>query len=121
MLWIDNNCEKEATYYVSRQIASNFERRFSANYDAKIIMQELAQLMGVAAIKATSKLTGNQIMAFPLDADNIRPIVGMGINTVAMPRPVYNSNYEFAVWGAIGFEVRTDFAGNTCASYSSVF
>jgi hypothetical protein len=43
----------------------------------------------------------------------------MGINTVALPRPVYNSNYNFAVWSAIGFEVRTDFAGNTCAFYAS--
>jgi len=36
-----------------------------------------------------------------------------------MPRPVYNSNYEFVVWGAVGFEVRTDFAGKTCALYAS--
>ena len=119
IMWITNKCEKELTYYVSREVAANFERRFSTSYDSKIIMQELADLMGVAAIKTTSKLTGNQLMGFPLNADNIRPIVGMGINTVAMPRPVYNSNYEFAVWGAVGFEVRTDFAANTCAFYAS--
>ena len=118
IMWITNKCERELTYYVSREIASNFERKFSAQYDAKIIMQELAQLMGVAAIKVSSKLTGNQLMGFPLDANRIRPVVGMGINTVALPRPVYNSNYEFAVWGAIGFEVRTDYAGLTCAFYA---
>lgn len=118
VLWIDNNCAKEATYYVSREVVSNFERKFSSQYDAKIIMQELAGLIGVASIKSTNKLTGNQLMAFPLDANNIRPVVGMGINTVAMPRPVYNSNYEFVVWGAVGFEVRTDFASNTCAMYA---
>lgn len=119
VLWITNNCEQDATYYVSREIASNFERRFSSNYDARLIRQELAQLMGVADIKVTSKLTGNQIMAFPLDANRVRPVVGMGLNTVAMPRPVYNSNYEFVVWGAIGFQVRTDFAGRTCALYAA--
>lgn len=118
IMWITNKCETDLTYYVSREIASNLERKFSTQYDARIIMQELADLMGVAAIKVSSKLTGNQLMGFPLDANRIRPIVGMGINTVAMPRPVYNSNYEFAVWGAIGFEVRTDFAGNTCAFYA---
>lgn len=121
VLWIDNNCAKDATYYVSREISSNLERRFSTSFDSKTIQQELESMQGVAAIKSTSKLSGNQLMAFPLDANNIRPIVGMGINTVAMPRPVYNSNYEFVVWGAVGFEVRTDFAANTCASYSSVF
>lgn len=121
VLWIDNNCAQDATYYVSREISSNLERRFSTSFDSKTIQQELESMQGVAAIKNTSKLSGNQLMAFPLDANKIRPIVGMGINTVAMPRPVYNSNYEFVVWGAVGFEVRTDFAANTCASYSSVF
>lgn len=119
VMWITNNCEQDLTYYVSREIAANFERKFSTSYDAKIIMQELADLMGVSAIKVSSKLIGNQLMGFPLDANRIRPIVGMGLNTVSLPRPVYNSNYDFVVWGAIGFEVRTDFAGNTCAFYAS--
>lgn len=118
VLWIDNKCEMDVTYYVSREIASNFERKFSAQYDAKIIMQELADLMGVATIKVSSKLSGNELMAFPLDTNKIRPVVGMGINTVAMPRPVYNSNYDFVVWGAAGFEIRTDFFGNTCALFA---
>lgn len=114
VLWITNSCELPAVYYVSRQIMSNLERKFSAQYDAKIIRQELAELMGVEDIKVTSKLTGNQLMAFPLDRNRIRPVVGMGLNTVAMARPNWNSNYNFVVWGAIGFEVRTDFSGNTC-------
>jgi hypothetical protein len=118
VLWITNNCERDAVYYVSREIASNWERKFSTQYDAKIIMQELADLMGVDTIKVSSKLSGNELMAFPLDTNAIRPIVGMGLNTVAMPRPVYNSNYEFVVWGAIGFEVRNDFSGNSCALFA---
>jgi len=121
VLWIDNNCGQDATYYVSREVMSNFERRYSTSFDSKTIQEELESMQGVAAIKSTSKLSGNQLMAFPLDANKIRPVSGMGINTVAMPRPVYNSNYNFVVWGAVGWEVRTDFAGNTCASYSSVF
>lgn len=119
VLWITNNCERDAVYYVSRQVASNFERKFSTNYEAKTLKQELADLMGVADIKVTSKLTGNQIMAFPLDAGAVRPIVGMGVNTVAMARPNFNSNHEFVVWGAIGWEIRTDYNGNTCAMYAS--
>lgn len=119
VLWIDNNCEKEATYYVSREIASNMERNSSefASSENKIL-QRLAGLMGVAAIKTSSKLSGNEMMAFPLDGASVRPIVGMGVNTVAMPRPVYNSNYEFAVWGAVGFEVRADFSNQKCAMFA---
>ena len=119
VLWIDNNCERDCVYYISREIASNFERKFSTQYDARIIMQELADLMGVDTLKVTNKLTGNQVMAFPLSEDAVRPVVGMGLNTVAMPRPVYNSNYEFAVWGAVGWQVKTDYFGNTCALYAS--
>ena len=119
VLWIDNNCGQDATYYVSREISSNLERRYSDSFDSRTIQQELESMQGVAAIKSTSKMSGNELMGFPLDTNKIRPVVGMGINTVAMPRPVYNSNYEFVVWGAAGFEVRTDFAGNTCASYAS--
>ena len=118
-LWITNNCEQDACYYVSREVASNFERKFSTSYESKTLTQELADLMGVDAIKATNKLTGNQVMAFPLDSSRIKPVVGMAINTVAMSRPEYNSDYKFAVWGAVGFEVRTDFNGLTCAMYAS--
>ena len=119
VLRITNNCARDAIYYVSRDIASNFERRFSTQYDAKIIMQELADLMGVEAIKETSKLSGNQMMGFVNDADYVRPVVGMGVNTVALPRPVYNSDYQFATWAAIGWQVRTDYFGKTCALYAS--
>lgn len=118
VIFITNNCERDLTYYISREIMSNFERRFSTQYDSKLINQELADLMGVASIKVSSKLSGNELMGFPLDSNFIRPMVGMGLNTVAMPRPVYNSNFEFVVWGAIGFEVRTDFSGKTCAFFA---
>lgn len=118
VLWITNNCERDAVYYISREIASNFERNSSESYGSLKIIERLAQLMGVASIKVSSKLSGNEFMAFPLDGMSVRPIVGMGINTVAMPRPVYNSNYNFAVWGAIGFEVRTDYSSRKCALFA---
>lgn len=119
VLWITNNCEQDATYYISREIASNFERNSSESYSSEKILNRLAQLMGVAAIKPSSKLSGNELMAFPLDRNKIRPMVGMGLNTVALPRPVYNSNYEFVTWGAIGFEVRTDYTNQKCALYAT--
>lgn len=118
VLWITNNCQREATYYISREIASNMERNSSEAVVTAKIIERLAGLMGVAAIKVSSKLSGNEFMAFPLDADFVRPVVGMGINTIAMPRPVYNSNYEFVCWGAVGFEVRTDYSSRKCAMFA---
>lgn len=119
VLWITNNCQQDATYYISREMASNFERNSSESYSSEKITNRLAQLNGVAAIKVSNKLSGNEFMAFPLSDNLVRPIVGMGVNTVAMPRPVYNSNYEFVVWGAVGFEIRTDYAGRKCALHAS--
>lgn len=119
VLWITNNCEKEATYYVSREIMSNIERNSSESYDSQKIVNRLASLMGVAAIKVTNKLVGNKMMAFPLSENLVRPIVGMAVNTVALPRPVYNSDYQFVVWGAIGWEIRTDYASKKCAMYAT--
>lgn len=118
IMWITNNCGKDLTVYVSRTIASNFERESSENFASRKILERLAGLQGIAAIKASSKLVGNELMGFPLDSSAVRPIVGMGLNTVAMPRPVYNSNYDFVVWAAVGFEVRTDFTDQTCAFFA---
>jgi len=114
VMWITNKCERDITYYISREIMSNLERKFSTNYDGKKIIDELKGLMGVADIKVTSKLSGNHIMGFPLNG-GVRPIVGMAVNTVALPRPLYNSNHEFNVWAAIGWEVRETFSGLSCA------
>lgn len=117
---LTNKCNVDLIYYVSTEIASNFERKFSTNYDAPTISQELAKLRGVSDIKESSKLgsaaatAGNEMMALPMNG-LVRPLVGMGISTMAQPRQIYNANYDFIVASAIGWEVRTDFFNNTCA------
>jgi hypothetical protein len=115
-LYITNNCSQDVTLYVSREIARNWERKFSTNYEGGRIIEQLANIQGLGSIKVTNKLTGNQMMAFPLDG-SVKPIVGMGMSTIAMPRPLYNSNYEFVTATAMGWYVKNDFAGKTCALY----
>lgn len=118
VLRITNKCGLDADYYISLEIESNLERKFSTSYDSKIIMQELADLMGVKSIKSSNKLSGNELMAFVNSQNHVLPVVGMGINTVALPRQMYNSNHEFAVWAAAGWKVKTDYFGNTCAMFA---
>jgi|14BtaG_2_1085337.scaffolds.fasta_scaffold00072_50 hypothetical protein len=113
-LWITNNCTKDVVIYVSREIARNWETDFNTNYNQGKISEELAGLQGVSSIKTTNALSGNQIMMFPLDG-SVRPVSGMGISTMALPRPLYNSNHEFITAGAIGWMVDNDYAGNSCA------
>jgi hypothetical protein len=117
IMWINNNVSGDLTYYVSREIAANIERRFNVNFDSKTVSQELSGLMGVAEIKTSNKLTGNQIMGFVLDSNKIRPVVGMAVSTIALPRATYKSNHEFEVACAIGWAIRKDFAGKTSAIY----
>ncbi|MCK5612367.1 phage coat protein, partial [Candidatus Pacearchaeota archaeon] len=117
-LWITNDCAKDVTLYISREIGRNWERNFSANYDGALIIDQLAKIQGVAAIKTTNKVSDNELMAFPLDRSAVVPVVGMGISTMALPRPMYNSNYEFAVATATGWIVKTDYFDKTCALYA---
>lgn len=118
VLWLTEKCSKDATYYVSNEIASNFERASSENFDSQKILQRLAGLQFVKELKATNKMSGNELMAFPLDG-TVQPVTGMGMSTIAMPRPMYNSNYNFVVVAGVGFKVKTDFDNNTCALYAT--
>ena len=119
VMWIDNNCGKELNYYVSLEIASNIERASSENYASQQVLQRLAGLVGVKSLRPSSDLTGNQISAYPDDGESIRPIVGMAINTIALPRPLYNSPHAFITAAGIGFQVKNDYNGNTCVMYAS--
>ena len=49
----------------------------------------------------------------------VQPLVGMGVSTIAMPRPLYNSNHDFVMAAGIGYRVKTDFNNNTCAMYAT--
>ena len=78
----------------------------------------MAGLQKVVVLKPTSKLSGNQMMAMPLDG-TVQPLVGMGVSTIAMPRPLYNSNHDFVMVAGIGYRVKTDYNSNTCAMYAT--
>ncbi|MES0328040.1 MAG: major capsid protein [Gammaproteobacteria bacterium] len=118
IMWLTELCSKELTYYVSNEIASNLERASSESFDSKKILQRLAGLQKVVVLKPTSKLSGNQMMAMPLDG-TVQPLVGMGVSTIAMPRPLYNSNHDFVMVAGIGYRVKTDYNSNTCAMYAT--
>ena len=118
IMWLTELCSKDLTYYVSNEIASNMERASSESFDSQKILQRLAGLQKVAVLKSTSKLSGNEMMAIPMDG-TVQPLVGMGMSTIAMPRPMYNSNHNFVMVAGIGYRVKTDFNNNTCAMYAT--
>lgn len=119
-LRISNNAYGPITFYVSREIFTNLERHYNENdVGYGTILEDLLKLSGVAAIKESSKLSGNELFACVLSSEFIRPLVGMGVNTIAIPRPNPFDNHNFITWGAMGLQVVTDYNGKTGVLYAA--
>lgn len=119
-LWLVNKVSVPATYFVSNEIMSNFERYYSDNYSSGTILQQLKTVGMVADIVGSSKLTGNQVLAMPLQSQFVQPLTGMAVSSIALPRQRYNDPFAFDVVSAIGIIVKNDYAGtNKGAMYAS--
>jgi hypothetical protein len=119
-LRITNNATMPVTFYVSREIMSNLERWYSDNDKGfGTILADLKNLNGVADIKESAKLIGNQIIGMVLNNQFIRPLTGMAVNTVPVVRQNPMDNHNFITWSAMGLEIKTDFDGRTGVLYAS--
>lgn len=108
----------QQTWYVSSEIMSNWEQYFDVN-SLRTVLEEIAKLAGISAIKEDSELSGNEIAIVPLAAGVIAPIVGQAFGTVADPRPFYNSDYIWRTWGAAGLMVKQDINGHFSVIHAS--
>jgi len=119
-LYLEEKVTVPATYFVSNQIFFNAQRFYTDNYASGTILDQIKRVVGVADVVPSSALTGNQVLAMPLSQSFIEPVVGMGVNTVALSRPEYNSPYRWVTWGAMGIMVKNDFGGtNTGVMYAA--
>jgi len=108
----------QQTWYVSAEIMSNWEQYFDVN-SLRTVLEEIAKLAGISAIKEDSELSGNEIVIIPLAAGVIAPIVGQAFGTVADPRQFYNSDYIWRTWGAAGLMVKQDINGHFSVIHAS--
>lgn len=115
---ITNKMGGDMNIYVSKEVMSAWERRWSTSWDAPKLQEELAGHEGVASIKSSNKLSGNELMGIPAAGDLVRPITGMALNTTPIVRHQVKDDYMFSVWAAIGWEVRTDYSGNSPAFFA---
>lgn len=120
-LRITNNAVGPVTFYVSREILSNMERYYSDN-DAgfRTILESVRALEGVADVKETSKLTGNEVIGMVLSNEFIRPLVGMNVATIPVNRLNPFDAHNFITWGAMGLQIVTDYDGRTGVLYAAV-
>lgn len=118
-LRITNNVAQDITFYVSREIMSNFQRYFSASdVGFGTILQSLLNLNGVAAIKEDAQLSGNEVVGMVLDAQFIRPLVGMAVTTVPLVRSNPFDNYNFITWSNVGLEIKVDYDNRVGVLYA---
>ncbi len=118
-LRITNNVNRDITWYVSREIMSNFQRYFStSDVGFGTILQSLLNLNGVAAIKEDAQLSGNELIGVVLDSQFIRPLVGMAVTTVPLVRSNPFDNYNFVTWSNVGLEIKTDYANRSGVLYA---
>lgn len=120
VLRITNNVLVPVTIYVSRSIMSNMERLLdTGNASNTYILEQVRRLEGVAAVKEDTMLQGNEYVVVALESQFIRPIVGMATGTYAVPRTMFNDNYNFVIANAVGLEIRSDFEGRSGVLYAS--
>ncbi|MEK9714055.1 MAG: major capsid protein, partial [Thalassolituus sp.] len=121
-LRITNNAYGDATVYVSREIYTNLERHYNENdVGYGTILSDLLKLAGIGAIKESSKLSGNELFMAMMNNEFIQPLVGMGVNTIAVPRVNPFDAHNFITWGAMGIQVKNDYDGKTGVLYAAEF
>ena len=119
----DNNLTgRKVNLYISPEMARNWDRPYSGatGFKEGSIRDVLLKNRRINKIVDTYKLTGNYFFGFVPDATFIRPLVGMAVSTIAIPRMKPRDNYQFMVSGALGIEVRADYAGRTGVFYSVI-
>jgi len=120
-LRITNNVTDNITFYVSREIMSNFEKYYTTNdVGFGTIFEALLKLSQVAGIKVDASLSGNEVVGMVLDSQFIRPLVGMAVSTVPIARLNPFDNYNFVTWTNIGLEIKNDYTGKKGVLYARV-
>ena len=96
--------------YISPEIERRWSRSYSGSSGFKggTMMDFLMGLPFINDIKMTYELDNNEFFAFPLMPKYIRPLMGMAMTTIAIPRVMMTDDYNFKVMKAIGLEIRAD-------------
>lgn len=114
-----NNVEGDIMFYVSPEIWFNQLTTGTNDTRFQTFLEGLQRIPGVAGIKKTNVLTGNQFFAIRMDRQYIQPVVGMAMTTTPMMRTTPFSDYHWLTWMAAGIQVKRDFAGRSGVLYAS--
>lgn len=114
-----NNAQGDVTFYISADAWFNMISQVDAQRTDKTGIDILREIPGVAAIKRSGQLAGNEFIAMVLSAEYIRPIVGMPVTSTPIPRVTPMDNYHILVWSAAGLQIRADASGRSGVLYAA--
>lgn len=114
-----NNAVGAVTIYVSSEIWYNLMRIAQpGTSNTETILTALLRTPGLAGVKMTDSLQGNEMLGIILSSQYIRPIVGMPVTTTPIPRVTPMDDWHVLVWGASGIQVRADSMGRSGVLYA---
>lgn len=106
----DNFIMMPMNLYVSPEIMRRFDRSYTGagGFKNGSLGDFLTGRFRINKIVRTYELTGNQFFAFVPSSEYIRPLVGMAMSSIAMPRHMITDDYNFRLLSAMGLEIRAD-------------
>lgn len=116
----DNYISQPVNLYISPEMGRSFDRPYSGatGFKGGKLMDQLLRNRRTGKIAVSFELTGNEFFGFVPNAQYIRPLVGMAVNTIAIPRIMPRANYQFVVSGAMGIDIRADYNERSGVFYS---
>lgn len=115
-----NNATGNVTFYVSDTIWFNLMRPANPTPDTvgDSMLTLLMRIPGIAAIKKSDAVTGNEFFAIILSSEYIRPIIGMPVTSTPITRVTPMDDFHILVWSASGLQVKADSQGRSGVLYA---
>lgn len=114
-----NRVTAPVTVYISPEIEANWSRRSGATTQDRTWLAALAETPGVAAIKTSQELSGNEMVGLVLNSAYVQPVVGQAVGTTPIPRTRPFEDFHFMTWGASGLLIKADQGGRSGAFYAT--
>lgn len=114
-----NRVTRDFNVYISPEIEANWRRRSGAQTIDRTFAEVFAATPGVAAIKVSNELVGNQMIGFVASREFIRPVIGQGVGTTPVPRLRPFDDFQFVTWAASGLQITEDDDGRSGVFYAA--
>ena len=114
-----NRVTRDFNLYISPEIEANWRRRDSALTNDRTYAEVFGTTPGVASVKVSNLLVGNQMIGFVASREFIRPVVGQAVGTTPVPRLRPFDDFQFITWGAAGLQIVEDDNGRSGVFYAA--